>query len=145
MKTTLPKQTEIVRGWVEIDAAGKTLGRVAVLAASRLRGKHKAIFTPHLDTGDFVIVTNAAAIRLTGKKTTQKFWSRHSGYPGGIRTTSYGDLLETNPRRLIELAVRRMLPKNRLGRRLFTKLKVYAEGEHPHAAQNPVKIEVKSS
>jgi len=143
MKTTLPKKTDIERGWVEIDAAGKTLGRVAVLAASRIRGKHKAIYTPHLDTGDFVIVTNAAAIRLTGKKTTQKSWTRHSGYPGGVKTTSYGVLLQENPRRLVELAVRRMLPKNRLGRRLFTKLKVYADSAHPHAAQNPVKIEVR--
>ena len=143
MKTTIPRKTEIRRDWIEIDASGKTLGRVAVLAASRLRGKHKATFTPHLDTGDFVIVTNAADVRLTGNKLRDKAWIRNSGYPGGMKTTPYGVLLEKNPRRLIELAVRRMLPKNRLGRRLFTKLKVYAGGEHPHAAQSPVRIEVK--
>ena len=111
MKTTIPKKTEIQRDWVEIDATGKTLGRVAVLAASRLRGKHKATFTPHLDTGDFVIVTNASGIRLTGKKATEKAWTRYSGYPGGVKTTPYGVLLEKNPRRLVEVAVRRMLPK----------------------------------
>lgn len=142
MKTTLPKADAIVRGWVQIDAAGKTLGRVAALAASVLQGKNKPIYTPHMDTGDFVIVTNAGGIRLTGRKKTDKMWHRHSGYPGGLRSTSYGDLLEKQPARMVELAVRRMLPKNRLGRRLFTKLKVYAGETHKHAAQKPVKIEV---
>ncbi len=143
MKTTLPKPDAIKRGWVEIDAAGKTLGRVSVLAATILQGKNKPIYTPHIDTGDFVIVTNAAGIRLTGKKKSDKTWQRHSGYPGGLRTTTYGDLLEKQPARMVELAVRRMLPKNRLGRKLFTKLKVYAGDAHKHAAQQPVKIEVK--
>jgi len=143
MKTTLPRVKEIVHDWIEIDAAGQTLGRVAVLAASRLRGKHKPLFTPHMDTGDFVIVTNARDIRLTGNKKAQTLWQRHSLYPGGLRETPYGELLEKNPRKLVELAIRRMLPKNRLGRRLFTKLKVYAEANHPHEAQKPKKVEVK--
>jgi large subunit ribosomal protein L13 len=143
MRTTLPKKNEIQRRWVEIDADGKTLGRVAALAASLLRGKHRVIFTPHMDTGDFVIITNASGIRLTGNKATQKFHHRHSGYPGGLKSTSYEHLLRDKPGRLVEIAVRRMLPKNRLGRRLFTKLKVYSDGTHPHGPQKPVKIEVK--
>lgn len=143
MRTTLPKHNEIQRRWVEIDANGKTLGRVAALAASLLRGKHRVIFTPHMDTGDFVIITNASGVRLTGNKAVQKSWHRHSGYPGGMKSTPYGHILRDNPGRLVELAVRRMLPKNRLGRRLFTKLKVYSEATHPHGPQKPVKIEVK--
>lgn len=143
MTTTLPKKNLIKHDWIEIDAAGKTLGRVATLAASRLCGKHKVIYTPHMDTGDYVVVTNAREIRLTGRKATDKEWQRHSGHPGGLRRTPYGELLEKNPRKLVELAVRRMLPKNRLGRRLFTKLKVYAESTHPHAGQRPKKVEAR--
>jgi len=143
MTTTIPKKEKIVRNWVEIDAAGKTLGKVATLAASILQGKNKAIFTPNMDTGDFVLVTNAAGVRLTGKKGVQKFYYRASTQPGKLKRVSYGDLLEKRPAKLVEIAVRRMLPKNRLGRRLFTKLKVYAGTEHPHAAQQPKKIEVK--
>lgn len=143
MKTTLPKASEIQHAWIEVDASGKALGRVAAFVASRLQGKNKAIYTPHIDTGDFVIVTNARDIRLTGKKATDKFWHRHSLYPGGLRSTPYGELLEKNPRRLVELAVKRMLPKNRLGRRLFTKLKVYEAAEHPHSAQKPRRVEVR--
>lgn len=143
MTTTIPKKEKIVRNWVEIDAAGKTLGKVATLAASILQGKNKAIFTPNMDTGDFVLVTNAAGVRLTGRKGVQKFYYRPSTQPGKLKRVSYGELLEKRPVKLVEIAVRRMLPKNRLGRRLFTKLKVYAGAEHPHAAQQPKKIEVK--
>lgn len=139
MTTTIPKESQISRDWVEIDAAGRTLGDVATLAASILRGKNKAHFTPHMDVGDFVIVTNAAGVRLTGNKATQSFWHRHSTQPGKLKSVAYGDLLSKRPEKLVELAVRRMLPKNRLGRRLFTKLHVYADGAHPHTAQKPRK------
>jgi large subunit ribosomal protein L13 len=125
------------RRWVLIDADGRALGRVASRAASVLRGKHRPDFTPHQDAGDFVIVINAAQVKLTGAKATDKLYHRHTDYPGGIRTTSAGKLRETKPERLIETAVRGMLPKNRLGRRLFTKLKVYRGAEHPHGAQQP--------
>lgn len=140
MSTTIPEKDSIDRQWVEIDAAGQTLGRVATRAASILRGKDKVIFTPHMDTGDFVIVLNASGVRLTGNKSSQKFWNRHSGYPGGLRSTAYGDLLKDRPEKLVELAIRRMLPKNRLGRRLFTKLHVYAGAEHPHSGQRPRRV-----
>lgn len=143
MKTTIPKKEAVERRWVQIDAAGRTLGRVATLAATVLCGKNKAIYTPHMDTGDFVIVTNASGVRLTGNKLKSKFYYRASTMPGHLKAISYEDLLKKNPRKLIEIAVRRMLPKNRLARRLFTKLKVYAEDAHPHAAQQPRKIEVK--
>ena len=120
-----------------IDADGRSLGRIASRAASVLRGKHRPDFTPHQDAGDFVIVINAAKVRLTGSKAEDKLYHRHSGYPGGIRSTTAGKLREGKPERLIETAVRGMLPKNRLGRRLFTKLKVYRDAEHPHSAQKP--------
>ncbi|RMH55072.1 MAG: 50S ribosomal protein L13 [Candidatus Hydrogenedentota bacterium] len=143
-KTTIPSKASAKAGrkWTVIDAAGKPLGKVAALAASRLRGKHRADFTPHLDTGDFVVVTNAAEVRLSGRKAEQKFYRRHSGHPGGLKSVPYGELLRERPEKLIELAVRRMLPKNRLGRRLFTKLKVYAGPDHPHKAQKPERVEV---
>ncbi|MGH8013551.1 MAG: 50S ribosomal protein L13 [Candidatus Binataceae bacterium] len=125
------------RRWIVIDASDRPLGRVAARAASILRGKHRADFTPHQDAGDFVVIINAAEVRLTGAKLTDKIYHRHTGYPGGIRSVTAGKLLETRPERLLELAVRGMLPKNRLGRRLFTKLKIYRGAEHPHAAQQP--------
>jgi large subunit ribosomal protein L13 len=125
------------RRWVLLDADGRALGRIASRAAAVLRGKHRPDFTPHQDAGDFVIVINAAKVRLTGAKAEAKLYHRHTGYPGGIRTTSAGKMLEQRPERLVEAAVRGMLPKNRLGRRLFTKLKVYRGAEHPHAAQKP--------
>jgi len=125
------------RHWVVIDAEDRALGRVASRAASVLRGKHRPDFTPNQDAGDFVIVINAAKIKLTGSKAEDKLYHRHTGYPGGIRTTSAGKMREDKPERLIETAVRGMLPKNRLGRRLFTKLKVYRGAEHPHTAQKP--------
>ena len=130
------------RRWVLIDANGRALGRVASRAASVLRGKHRPDFTPHQDAGDFVIVINAEQVKLTGSKVETKLYHRHTTYPGGIRTTSAGRILATRPERLIESAVRGMLPKNRLGRRLFTKLKVYRGGDHPHAAQQPIPMTV---
>jgi large subunit ribosomal protein L13 len=122
---------------VVIDASGRPLGRIASRAASILRGKHRPDYTPHQDAGDFVVVINAASVKLTGNKGIDKIYHRHTGWPGGIRTASAGKILETKPERLVEMAVRGMLPKNRLGRRLFTKLKVYSGAEHPHVAQKP--------
>ncbi len=130
------------RHWVLIDAADAPLGRVASRAASILRGKHRPDFTPNQDAGDFVVIINAARVRLTGSKTDSKVYHRHTGYPGGIRTVSAGRLLETRPERMIEIAVRGMLPKNRLARRLFTKLKIYRGAEHPHAAQKPEPVKL---
>lgn len=130
------------RRWVIIDADGRALGRVASRAASVLRGKHRPDFTPNQDAGDFVIIINAAQVKLTGSKVTDKVYHRHTEYPGGIRSTTAGKMLESRPERLIEGAVRGMLPKNRLGRRLFTKLKVYRGNEHPHAAQRPEPVSV---
>ena len=128
------------RRWIIIDADGRALGRVAARAASVLRGKHRPDFTPNQDAGDFVVVINAAKVKLTGAKLTDKVYHHHTGYPGGIRSTTAGKLLQTRPERLMEMAVHGMLPKNRLGRRLFTKLKVYRDGDHPHAAQQPTAI-----
>jgi large subunit ribosomal protein L13 len=128
------------RRWVLIDAGGRPLGRIASRAAMVLRGKHRPDFTPHQDTGDFVIIINAAKVQLTGAKAEAKEYHRHTGYPGGIRTTTAGKMRQEQPERLVETAVRGMLPKNRLGRRLFTKLKVYRGTEHPHAAQKPQTI-----
>lgn len=130
------------RRWVLIDASERPLGRIATRAASVLRGKHRPDYTPHQDAGDFVIIINAGKLRLTGAKLTGKVYSRHTGYPGGIRATTAERLMATRPERLLEAAVRGMLPKNRLGRRLFTKLKIYRGGDHPHAAQQPHQIEV---
>jgi large subunit ribosomal protein L13 len=130
------------RHWILVDATGRPLGRVASRVASILRGKHRPEFTPHQDTGDFVVVVNAAKVKLTGAKGDQKLYYRHTGYPGGIRSTSAGKLLDNRPERLIEMAVRGMLPKNRLGRQLFTKLKVYRGAEHPHTSQQPKPIEL---
>lgn len=128
------------RRWVVIDATNRPLGRVASRAASVLRGKHRPDFTPNQDAGDFVVIINAAQVKLTGSKADDKVYYRHTGYPGGIRSTTAGKLLATKPERLIEIAVRGMLPKNRLGRRLFTKLKIYPNAEHPHTAQQPESI-----
>ena len=130
------------RRWVLIDAEGRALGRIASRAATVLRGKHRPDYTPHQDAGDFVVIINAAKLKLTGNKAEDKIYHRHTGYPGGIRATTAGKLLESRPERLLEIAVRGMLPKNRLGRRLFSKLKVYRAGEHPHAAQQPTTIEL---
>lgn len=141
MKTTLvTDKRDADRRWVLIDAADRPLGRVATEVAVRLRGKHRPDFTPQTDTGDFVVVVNASKVVLTGRKAETKFWTRHSGKPGGLRRTPYGVLRRENPARLVELAVRRMLPKNRLGRRLFRKLRVYPGEAHPHAAQKPERV-----
>lgn len=138
MRTTyMAKPQEVERKWYIVDAAGQTLGRVASEVASILRGKHKPEFTPHVDTGDFVIVINADKVKLTGKKLTKKIYYRHSLYPGGLKATTAGDMLKNRPTRMFELAVKGMLPKNSLGRQMFSKLKVYAGEEHPHQAQKP--------
>ena len=143
MRTYTPKPGDVERQWYVIDASDVVLGRLASQVAVLLRGKHKPVFAPHVDTGDFVVVVNAGKVALTGAKADQKQDYRHSGYPGGLRATSYAQLLEKNPRRAVEKAVRGMLPHNRLSRQQITKLKVYAGAEHPHAAQQPVPFEIK--
>ena len=130
------------RSWYVVDARDQTLGRLASQVAQVLRGKHKPIFTPHADTGDFVIVVNASEVKLTGRKREDKLYYRHSGYPGGIRSVTAGRLLETHPERVVERAVQGMLPKPRLGRKLFSKLRVYGGADHPHAAQKPEPLEL---
>jgi large subunit ribosomal protein L13 len=137
MKTYVPKKDDIEQGWWLVDAEGVTLGRLAAKVASHLRGKHKPMFTPFLDTGDHVVVVNAEKIVLTGRKLDQKLYYRHSGYPGGLKETPVRRMLERHPERVIELAVKGMLPKGPLGRRLARKLKVYAGSKHPHQAQIP--------
>lgn len=142
MKTFVAKSNEVDRKWFLVDAENKTLGRLATQIAIILRGKHKPIFTPHVDTGDFVIVVNAEKVRLTGKKWDQKFYYRHSGYIGGLKKVSARKLRDKKPEEIIRLAVKRMLPKTRLGARQLKKLKVYAGSEHPHKAQKPEKLEL---
>ena len=142
MRTYSPKASEISREWHEVDATGAVLGRLATEVARVLRGKHKVMFAPHIDTGDHVIVVNAAKVVLTANKGDQSFVYRHSGYPGSLRATSYGELLRTRPEELMRSAVRGMLPKGTLGRKMLTKLKVYAGPEHPHAAQMPKPLEL---
>jgi len=142
MQTYSVKKSEIERKWLIVDATNVVLGRLASEVAQRLRGKHKRIFTPHLDTGDFVIVVNADKVRLTGRKVEQKTYFRHSGYPGGARITDLNKLIQVKPERVIEHAVKGMLPHNRLGRALFRKLKVYRGESHPHQAQKPEQLEL---
>lgn len=137
MKTHTPKASEIERQWWVLDAADKPLGRLATETARILRGKHKPIFTPHLDTGDYVVILNAAKVRLTGNKADQKTYFRHSGYIGGEKQIPFRRMIETHPERVIELAVKGMLPKNALGREMRKKLKVYPGTEHPHQGQDP--------
>ena len=137
-RTFTPKAGEIQREWLVIDATDVVLGRLASHAAAILRGKHKPTFANHVDTGDFVIVVNAEKVALTGQKLQQKLAYRHSGYPGGLKAVAYSELLEKNPVRAVEKAIRGMLPKNSLGRQQLSKLKVYAGDKHPHAAQKPV-------
>jgi large subunit ribosomal protein L13 len=136
-KTFTPKSADITRSWWVIDAAGRPLGRLATEVATLLRGKHKPIFAPHVDTGDFVIVINAALVEVTSKKSQQKIYYRYTGYPGGLREESFESLQARRPEAVIERAVQGMLPKNKLGRRMIGKLKVYAGPEHPHEAQRP--------
>ena len=135
MKTYSPKAKDIEREWHVVDATDKTLGRMASQVAKLLMGKHKPIYARHIDTGDYVVVINAAKIRVSGKKAEQKTYYRHSGYPGGLRSLTFKKLSASHPTRVIEFAVKGMLPKNRLGRAMFKKLKVYSGGEHPHHAQ----------
>lgn len=142
MKTYVTKPDEVQREWYVVDATGKTLGRLASGIARILRGKHKPNYSPMIDVGDYVIVINAEKVRVTGRKLTEKFYYRHSGYPGGFKQISLRDMLARHPTRVIEYAVRGMLPKNALGRRMFRKLKVYAGPEHPHQAQNPKPLEL---
>ncbi len=142
MRTFTPKPGDIERRWHVIDANDVVLGRLATQAAVLLRGKHKATFAPHIDCGDFVIIINADKVALTGNKREQKKAYRHSGYPGGLRAVTYTELLDKNPERAVEKAIRGMLPKNSLGREVLGKLKVYAGPEHPHAAQQPVPFEI---
>ncbi len=141
MRTYTPKASDITRSWHLIDATDVVLGRLASQAAILLRGKHKTMFAPHVDTGDFVIIINADKVALTGAKLEQKKAYRHSGYPGGLRAVGYQQLLEQHPTRAVEKAIRGMLPKNSLGRQQLSKLKVYAGDSHPHAAQKPVPFE----
>lgn len=137
MKSYMAKPAEIDRKWYVIDATDQTLGRLSSEVASILRGKHKPIYTPNVDTGDFIIVINADKIRLTGNKLIQKKMRAYSGYPGGLKEIAYGDLLQKKPERIIEMAVKGMLPHNRLGSAMYKKLKVYRGSEHPHQAQQP--------
>jgi large subunit ribosomal protein L13 len=143
VRTFSPKASDIQHQWHVIDASDVVLGRLASHAATLLRGKHKPIFAPHVDTGDFVIVVNAEKVALSGRKLEQKRAYRHSGYPGGLRSMAYGELMSRHPERVIEKAVRGMLPKNSLGRSMLRKLKVYAGPDHPHQAQKPVPFEIK--
>ena len=142
MKTPLPKVNEIEKKWYVVDATDKVLGRLATQIALRLRGKHRPDFTPHLDTGDFIIVINAEKVRLTGSKLDQKMYHKHSGYLGGLKSMTARQMLEKKPEEVIRLAVRRMLPKNKLARHQLKKLKVYRGGEHPHEAQTPEPLEI---
>lgn len=142
MKTVSMRAEDVRRSWYVVDAENQTLGRLATAIASRLRGKHKPEFTPHVDTGDYIIVVNADKVSVTGNKETGKIYYRHSGYPGGIKGTSLGRMRETHPERIIEKAVKGMLPRNPLGRAMFKKLKVYAGATHPHSAQQPETLEL---
>ncbi len=142
MKTFSAKPHEVKRDWFVIDADGKTLGRMATEIARRLRGKHKVEYTPHVDTGDYIVVVNAGKVRVTGNKTTDKIYYRHTGYPGGIRQETFEKLLARKPEQVIETAVKGMLPHNPLGRAMLRKLKVYPGAEHPHTAQQPQELNV---
>ena len=141
MKTISAREEDVQRDWYVVDAQGQTLGRLATRTAAILRGKHKPIYTPHVDCGDYVIIVNAEKVHVTGQKMRQKKYYRHSGYPGGLTEISLRDQLQKFPNRVLEAAVRGMLPKNRLGRRLFKKLKVYPGPNHPHEAQQPKPME----
>jgi large subunit ribosomal protein L13 len=143
-KTWNAKPGEITRRWYLVDAEGQTLGRLATQIADALRGKRKPAYTPHVDVGDFVIVVNAEKIAVTGAKRQEKMYYRHSGYPGGLKSRTLNDMLERRPEEVIRLAVKGMLPRNRLARKQLTKLKVYAGPEHPHAAQQPVALEIET-
>ena len=142
MKTYLPKVKNIQKNWYLIDAEGKTLGRLASQIAAIMRGKHKPTYTPYMDMGDNIVVVNAEKIHLTGRKAEQKVYYRHSGYPGGIKSIGFSEMIKSKPERVITLAVRGMLPHNKLGRAILKHLKVYRGPEHPHEAQHPEKLEL---
>jgi len=142
MTTYTAKPGEIAHGWYVVDAQGKVLGRLATQIASRLRGKHKPQYTPHVDTGDYIVVVNAAKLRVTGRKPERKIYYRHSGFPGGLKQATFAKTLATRPERVLQRAVKGMLPKGPLGYAMMRKLKVYAGGEHPHSAQQPKTLEV---
>jgi large subunit ribosomal protein L13 len=142
MKTYTAKADEVERSWYVVDAQNKVLGRLAVQIAARLRGKHKAIYTPHVDTGDFIVVVNAAKLRVTGRKAERKMYYHHTGFPGGIRETNFAKLHAARPERVLQKAVKGMLPKGPLGYAMLRKLKVYAGGTHPHTAQQPKALEI---
>jgi len=142
MKTFSAKPETVQRDWYVVDAAGQTLGRLATEIALRLRGKHKPEYTPHVDAGDYIVVINAEQIRVTGKKTSDKIYYSHTGFPGGIKSISFEKLIDKAPERVIEKAVKGMLPNNPLGRAMYRKLKVYAGAEHPHSAQQPQELKI---
>lgn len=142
MKTISAKPETVKRDWYVVDASEKTLGRLSTQIALRLRGKHKPEFTPHVDTGDYIVVINAEKIRVTGRKATDKMYYRHTGYPGGIKEMSFEKLIQHKPERVIELAVKGMMPRNPLGRDMLRKLKVYAGDAHPHSAQSPLELNI---
>lgn len=142
MATFVPKKESAEHQWLLVDAEGETLGRLSTFVATRLMGKHRPTWSPSVDTGDFVVVVNAEKVKLTGRKTERKIYRWHTGYPGGLKQISAGKLLREKPTRVLELAIRGMLPKNRLGRKVRNKLKVYAGPEHPHQAQQPRKIKI---
>ena len=143
MKTFTPKPSDIKRKWYVVDARNEILGRLASKVAHILRGKHKPIFAPHVDVGDHVIIINAQKIRVTGRKAQQKRYTRYSGYSGGLKETVYEEMLEKHPERILEHAIKGMLPKNRLGRKMFKKLKIYSGDQHPHTAQHPEQFQLK--
>jgi large subunit ribosomal protein L13 len=144
MKTYVAKPSDRQRDWYVVDASGKTLGRLATQIADTLRGKRKPTYTPHIDTGDFVVVVNAEKIAVTGNKRADKLYYRHSGYPGGLRTRTFDQMIARRPEEVIRLAVKGMLPRNRLARKQLTKLKVYAGPDHPHIAQQPTELELRN-
>jgi large subunit ribosomal protein L13 len=142
MKTYTAKASEVEHGWFVVDAQNKVLGRLAVQIAARLRGKHKPTYTPHVDTGDFIVVLNAAKLRVTGRKSERKVYYRHSGYPGGLKETTFGKLQASHPERVLQKAVKGMLPKGPLGYAMLRKLKIYSGATHPHSAQQPKNLEI---
>ena len=142
MKTVSARKESVTREWYLVDATDKTLGRLSTEIANRLRGKHKPEYTPHVDTGDYIVVVNAEKIRVTGNKGSEKVYHHHTGYPGGIKSISFSKLIDKAPERIIEKAVKGMMPKNKLSRSMMMKLKIYAGSEHPHSAQRPIPLEI---
>ena len=142
MKTYSAKKETVEHNWYVVDATDKTLGRISTEIANRLRGKHKPVYTPHVDTGDYIVVVNAEKVKVTGNKATDKMYYHHTGYPGGIKSVSFDKLIDKAPERAIEAAVKGMMPKNKLSRAMLAKLKVYAGSEHPHSAQQPQALEL---